>query len=129
MFKDGDEFETAAGRFVIRDSVPVKAEPKRGPLGGELKPVEQMKPGEIGYTQITFVSDDGPEYGDVHVKVNTNKSQSKMIKGSLVETNVPPRLSGERMTAGEAEQVPGMLGRWVAVKVGKNDKSKGPLGV
>jgi len=113
MFSEGFEFETEKGRFVIRDGVPVKAEPKRGPLGGELKELKDCDPDE-----------------DIVLRCKVN--DLNWLNGKvLVETNVPPRsaLSGERMTAGEAAQVPGIVGRWVAVQVDElcDNKFERPL--
>ena len=120
-FKDGDEITVNGKPCRIEGGalVPVVS---KGPLGGELVPVETLKPGQFGYTRVEFVSDDGPEFGDVHVKVNTNKAQSKIIKGSLVETNIPPRPTFTPMSAGEAAKLPDIVGRWVAVLVTETDQ-------
>lgn len=41
---------------------------------------------------------------------------------AIVETNIPPRLTGEPMTAGEAAKLPDIVGRWVAVRVESKDE-------
>lgn len=124
-YKDGDTI-TVNGKPCRIEGGALVPVVQRGPLGGELVPVETLKPGQFGYTRVEFVSDDGPEFGDVHVKVNTNKAQSKIIKGSLVETNIPPRPTFTPMSAGEAAALPDIVGRWVAVKVDEGS-GNGPL--
>lgn len=84
---------------------------QRGPLGGELKKVGDCENNEVVY----FSCKAGNMY--------------RLIGDQFVETNIPPRPTFTPMTAGEAAKVSGIAGRWVAVKVGKNDKSKVPLGV
>ena len=126
-YKDGDTI-TVNGKPCRIEGGALVPVVQRGPLGGELVPVETLKPGQFGYTRVEFVSDDGPEFGDVHVKVNTNKAQSKIIKGSLVETNIPPRPTFTPMSAGEAAALPDIVGRWVAVQVEKTDGYEVVLG-
>jgi hypothetical protein len=101
---EGDVIETAAGRFVVKDGVPVPAV-KRGTLGGEL-----WRLGDCGHAaMVGWFGRSSDLYG------------CENLSDLLVETNIPPRLSGERMTAGEAAAIPGIVGRWVAVQI--NEKS------
>lgn len=91
---------------------------QRGPLGGEIKLIEDCEIGQEVYIKALI------KYAGL--------SQAKTIEICQplhCETNVPPRPTFTPMTAGEAAKVSGIAGRWVAVKVGKNDKSKVPLGV
>lgn len=125
-YKDGDTI-TVNGKPCRIEGGALVPVVQRGPLGGELVPVETLKPGQFGYTRVEFVSDDGPEFGDVHVKVNTNKAQSKIIKGSLVETNIPPRPTFTPMSAGDAAKLPDIVGRWVAFPVGLTRDAFEPL--
>jgi len=101
MFKDGDEFETAAGRFVIRDGVPVPAV-KRGPLGGELKRLLDLK-GDEG---VVYLAADPNYFVRFGLGLET-----------IVEVNIPPRPTFTPMSAGEAAKLPDIVGRWVAVQV------------
>jgi hypothetical protein len=92
---DGSKWQWKDGEWV-------KVDVKRGPLGGEQKRLLDCK-GDEG---VVYLASD-PSY---LVRLGLGLE-------TLVETNVPPRLSGERMTAGEAARVEGIVGRWVAVPV------------
>jgi hypothetical protein len=110
-FSEGYEFETSAGMFIIKDGVPVPAV-KRGPLGGELKRLIDCK-GDEG---LVFLAADPSYFVRIGLGLET-----------LVETNIPPRLTGEKMTAGEAAKVPGIVGRWVALPVLGVENSNQPI--
>jgi len=88
----------------------------RGPLGGELKRIIDLSEGQKAYIPIIW-KNGAVVYDDPDVSENCVLSVR-----ARCETNVPPRLSGERMTDAElaAEAATGNLdGRWVAVQVGK----------
>jgi hypothetical protein len=96
-----------------KDGEWVKADVKRGPLGGELKPIHQLNDGDYFYIPARW-KNDVVVFKDPHLH---DYSNSVLSLGTLVETNIPPRLAGERMTAGQAAQVPGVVGRWAAERV------------
>lgn len=124
---DGSKWQWKDGEWV-------KADVKRGPLGGELKRLGDLKwnPGQefviFGHSSVSQIKDN-----TVSVYLGSKDTEKRIVAvlgaDYLVETNVPPRLSGERMTAGEAARVPGIVGRWVALEVGKIDNTRKPLGL
>lgn len=85
---------------------------ERGPLGGVIKRLCDCHSQEI----VTW-------QGQTHIL------RAIILTDFLVETDIPPRLTGERMTAGEAAKMPGIVERWVAAKVGDTDNSWASLGV
>jgi hypothetical protein len=106
------EFKTSAGVFVVgKDGMPVMREPKRGPLGGELKRLDQCKVGQRVIVEATVGENCCLDFAGI------------IGRNLIVETNVPPRqsLMGEKMAAGEAAATDGIVGRWVAVQVTEND--------
>lgn len=110
-YKDGDVIQVNGKPCRIEGGalVPVV---ERGPLGGELKRLGDCKVGE----RVT-----------VSAKVRDNASlefDTPIDFDLMVETNIPPRPTFTPLTAGEAAKVPGIVGRWVAVKVGKVANSK-----
>ena len=113
MFSEGFEFDTEKGRFVVKNGVPVPAV-KRGPLGGVLKALGECSPME----SVVWFGKSRDLYN------------CENLSDLLVETNIQPRpcLSGERMTAGEAARVPGIVGRWVAVQINEKSSLKTMIG-
>lgn len=90
---------------------------ERGPLGGEIKRLDQCKVGQRVIVRATV--------GD-----NCSLGFDSLIgRNLLVETDIPPRPTFTPMTAGEAAALPDIVGRWVAVKVEKTDSSNVPLAV
>jgi hypothetical protein len=108
---DGSKWQWKDGEWV-------KAEKKRGPLGGELDYVKNLEIGDACFLKAVV---DEKEHGWVHLKIDDSDSTMPVRPQTIVETNIPPRLAGERMTDAElaAEAGTGNLdGRWVAAQVG-----------
>lgn len=94
----------------------------KGPLGGELKRLADLKVGEHFVVR---------GYVHYHNRCEPDEFKTKVIVGSddfmsfyddlpqnvEVETNIPPRPTFTPMTAGEAAKLPDIVGRWVAVNV------------
>ena len=77
----------------------------KGPLGGEIKRLDQCKVGQRVIVRATV--------GD-----NCSLGFDSLIgRNLLVETNIPARPTFTPMSAGEAAALPDIVGRWVAVKI------------
>lgn len=114
-YKDGDTITVNGKACRIEGSalVPVV---KRGPLGGELKRLDQCK---IGHRV------------NVGAVVGENcclHFDGVIGRNLLVETNIPPRPTFTPMSAGDAAKLPDIVGRWVAVQVEKTDGYEVVLG-
>ncbi len=95
---------------------------KRGPLGGVLKRLADLKDGEH-FVVRGYVWD--------HNRCDPDEFKTKVVIGSddfmsfyddlpqnvEVETSIPARPTFTPMTAGEAADLPDIVGRWVAVRV------------
>jgi len=97
----------------------------RGPLGGELRLIKQLKDGDLFYVLGNFIGKSRNRVADqshYSVAFVDPFDYSEMIEyddfdeNVLVETNIPPRPTFTPMTAGEAAKLPDIVGRWVAVK-------------
>lgn len=121
---NGKEYRIEGGQLV-----PVV---KRGPLGGSIEclPDIKWKANTEFYLKCHILSSQ-PKNNYTAFAVETDQPgvTFKTLETDaplFVETNIPPRqeLTGEPMTAAEAARVPGIVGRWVAVRVDVEDAQK-----
>lgn len=130
-YKDGDVI-TVNGKPCRIEGGALVPVVERGPLGGELKRLDSYEDSEVYFAKVDLVElNYNEKYCDLYLGESHEKIRIPLINALTInlETNIPPRPTFTPMTAGEAAKVSGIAGRWVAVKVGKNDKSKVPLGV
>lgn len=114
-YKDGDTI-TVNGKPCRIEGGALVPVVKRGPLGGELKRLDQCK---IGHRV------------NVGAVVGENcclHFDGVIGRNLLVETNIPPRPTFTPMSAGDAAKLPDIVGRWVAVQVEKTDGYEVVLG-
>ena len=111
---NGKQFRATEGGFE-----PVVS---KGPLGGELKRLADLKDGEH-FVVRGYVHD--------HNRCEPDEFKTKVVVGSddfmsfyddlpqnvEVETNIPARTTFTPMSAGEAAKLPDIVGRWVAVRI------------
>ena len=123
--KEGQEFFVNGNAYIIKDGLPVPAV-KRGPLGGEIVScaggVAQSESDSFVKVTISAINSQD-NYCRFYLGTSKHKLEMPLDEFSSmgVETNIPPRLTGEKMTAGEAAMVPDIVGRWVAVRVDQID--------
>lgn len=113
-YKDGDTI-TVNGKPCRIEGGALVPVVKRGPLGGELKRLDQCK---IGHRV------------NVGAVVGENcclHFDGVIGRNLLVETNIPPRPTFTPMSAGDAAKLPDIVGRWVAFPVGLTRDAFEPL--
>ena len=110
---DGSKWQWKDGEWV-------KAEPMKGPLGDYVS-LHEMPENEVFYLRGYVANPQKRDVVEDHIHVCVGAEgfeyYAQLPKHVTVETNIQPRLSGGRMTAGEAARVPGIVGRWVALKI------------